>query len=561
MKKTVKGRIFLALTTVIIGFSIVLGALIYFLVSTNNNYKNAMQNIEKSKSLTLQLDVANSSLKKFVFEPIEGIKLASDLTGEMTQLLETMQVEIIEEEMLSKIEGLLVSMDSLNKYTQETIDLRLAGELSLSEEKRQRVERTTELINQSIGEFNNSLMDYLVNYNIQSQKQLKIILTTLIGIIAVYLIVIVIYVNKMINSIIIPLNRVRKNATHLAEGNFNINHLNVKRQDEIFDLANAFNQMADSMGSSIEEISSVGGRIHELSTGVKLIATENMKASDDISKSMEMVVDGSVRESLENDNVKNAVEEVNNATKSVLDKENMIIKNAKNTMEVSKNGAFKINEIQNQMQETLSTMEGTLSEAESLLVKSDQMQEILESIREFAGQTNLLSLNASIEAARAGEYGKGFAVVAEEIRKLASDSAKSTGEITTLIEELQKSLKLVNHSIHQNMQKLIKSRDLSVEGVSTFDQIVVSSESVTNDLEINGNAIKKLMESIEIIYTSVKKNSEIIENNKGESESIFAALEEETASLEELEKSANELNEMAGIMDTIVKRFILKERD
>ena len=44
-------------------------------------------------------------------------------------------------------------------------------------------------------------------------------------------------------------------------------------------------------------------------------------------------------------------------------------------------------------------------------------------ISSIAGQTNLLSLNASIEAARAGEHGRGFAVVAEEIRQL-SDSTK-----------------------------------------------------------------------------------------------------------------------------------------
>jgi methyl-accepting chemotaxis protein len=68
---------------------------------------------------------------------------------------------------------------------------------------------------------------------------------------------------------------------------------------------------------------------------------------------------------------------------------------------------------------------------------AERIGEVIGLINAIAAQTNLLALNATIEAARAGEAGKGFAVVAQEVKALAAQTAKATGDISTQIAAMQ----------------------------------------------------------------------------------------------------------------------------
>jgi methyl-accepting chemotaxis protein len=70
-------------------------------------------------------------------------------------------------------------------------------------------------------------------------------------------------------------------------------------------------------------------------------------------------------------------------------------------------------------------------------VSSTEIGNVVGVISTIAEQTNLLALNATIEAARAGELGKGFAVVANEVKELASSTAKATGDIQAKVEAIQ----------------------------------------------------------------------------------------------------------------------------
>ena len=74
---------------------------------------------------------------------------------------------------------------------------------------------------------------------------------------------------------------------------------------------------------------------------------------------------------------------------------------------------------------------------ERLAATVGQINSVSKLIRDVAAQTNLLALNATIEAARAGAAGRGFAVVAQEVKTLAAQTEKSTGDITQQISSIE----------------------------------------------------------------------------------------------------------------------------
>ena len=103
-----------------------------------------------------------------------------------------------------------------------------------------------------------------------------------------------------------------------------------------------------------------------------------------------------------------------------------------------------IQEISRQMQESTRIAAAAVDQARvtddrinALSDAANRIGDVIKLITTIAEQTNLLALNATIEAARAGDAGRGFAVVAQEVKELAAQTAKATGEIGGQITSIQ----------------------------------------------------------------------------------------------------------------------------
>jgi methyl-accepting chemotaxis protein len=125
--------------------------------------------------------------------------------------------------------------------------------------------------------------------------------------------------------------------------------------------------------------------------------------------------------------------------------------------------------------------------------------EVVGLINDIAGQTNLLALNATIEAARAGEAGKGFAVVAQEVKNLANQTAKATGEISAQITAIQDQTNSAVVDIRGIRDVIGEINDISTTIASAVEQQGISTHEIARNVQQAARGTGEVDAKIEIV--------------------------------------------------------------
>lgn len=292
-------------------------------------------------------------------------------------------------------------------------------------------------------------------------------------------------------------------------------------------------------GSLLANAQDMQSRLRDMIATVKMQAGQVGGMAEQLAAAAAHITENVNHESDAVSGMAAAIEEMSVSSAHISDQGSNAKQIADHSRANSEQGAQVVNKTVTGLLEVAQQIEAASAEVSRLGGDASRISDVVKVIKEIADQTNLLALNAAIEAARAGEQGRGFAVVADEVRKLAERTAKSTLEISSMIEKTHGGIHGALHSLQTGVERVNAGVAKASQAGDAVTQINSGAQMLVGTVNDISAAIKEQSEASNEISRHVEKIAQMAEEN-------HAAVDETAKTAHQLEKLATDLHETVG---------------
>ena len=337
----------------------------------------------------------------------------------------------------------------------------------------------------------------------------------------------------IVRSIVVPLKDIVAFIEPLAKGDFsqNLPERLSGRGDEIGLLSRSFAGMIRSLTDLVVQVQRSGLQVN--SSAVEIAATtkeQQATASEVATTSAEISATAKEMSATSSELLKTA------------DNVSSVAEQASELASGGKEGLVRMEKI---MRGILDAAAGITAKLGVMNEKAGNINAVVSTIGKVADQTNLLSLNAAIEAEKAGEYGRGFSVVATEIRRLADQTAASTGDIEQMVKEMVSAVSAGVMGMDKFAEELRRGA-MEISGVSAqLDRVISEVQSVAPSVESVNEGMRSQTQGAQQISDALSQ--------LGDAARLTAD------SIRESSRSIDQLNEATRGLQTGVARFKLPD--
>ena len=303
----------------------------------------------------------------------------------------------------------------------------------------------------------------------------------------------------------------------------------LKRHDELGMLAQAANDMSGQLRGLILELQQAGLQITHASTQVLANAEDHAA--------------GSVQQALSIAEVTATLEELTNTAKQIALSATSVEKIADDSAHAAHAGYVSVGEALEAMESIRRRVADISGKTLLLGERSQRISEVLNLIKDIAGEIHLLAVNAAIESAAAGEHGKRFAVVASEVRRLAERTRESAEEIKGIVVEIQSATHSSVLATEQGVKEVENGVSLATGARGSLEQIIQMVDRTTQ-------AIRQ----ITLVTQQQQSASEQIVQTMRE---VAVVTSQSASSMKQSAASVVELNALADQFKTRIKEFKL----